>query len=93
MAQSDSKTQFLLTPPVAPFELIKSSLKFLRFFFLLFPAAVRKFQKRRRVRLAERDKLSYFTPPNFMAADLEHSQTFKIILPNLIHKSKKRNLK
>src|SRR3989338_4985473 len=31
MAQSDSKTQFLLSPPVAPFKLYKSSLKFLRF--------------------------------------------------------------
>jgi len=27
------------------------------------------------------------------AAYLEHSQTFEIILPNLIHKSKKRNLR
>jgi len=30
MAQSDSKTQFLLSPPVAPFKL-RSTLKFLRF--------------------------------------------------------------
>ncbi|MFH1298481.1 MAG: hypothetical protein ABII07_01520, partial [Patescibacteria group bacterium] len=27
-----------------------------------------------------------------IAADLEYPQTFEIILPNLIHKSKKRNL-
>ncbi|PIP31545.1 hypothetical protein COX24_03030 [bacterium (Candidatus Gribaldobacteria) CG23_combo_of_CG06-09_8_20_14_all_37_87_8] len=31
MAQSGSKTQFLLIPSVAPFKLYKSSLKFLRF--------------------------------------------------------------
>jgi len=28
-----------------------------------------------------------------LAPDLKPSQTFEIILPNLIHKSKKRNLK
>ena len=28
-----------------------------------------------------------------LAADLEHSQTFELILPNLIHKSKKQNLR
>jgi hypothetical protein len=30
--------------------------------------------------------------PNEIAAELEQQQTFTIILPNLIHKSKKRNL-
>jgi hypothetical protein len=30
---------------------------------------------------------------NFLAPELKPSQTFEIILPNLIHKSKKRNLK
>jgi hypothetical protein len=35
---------------------------------------------------------SEFVPFN-SAAYLEHSQTFEIILPNLIHKSKKRNLR
>jgi len=30
--------------------------------------------------------------PNEMAAELKHLQTFEIILPNLIHKCKKRNL-
>jgi hypothetical protein len=28
-----------------------------------------------------------------LAAELKHQQTFEIILPNLIHKSKKRNLR
>jgi len=31
--------------------------------------------------------------PNEIAAYLEHLQTFELILPNLIHKSKKRNLR
>jgi len=30
---------------------------------------------------------------SFLAPELKPSQTFEIILPNLIHKSKKRNLK
>jgi hypothetical protein len=30
---------------------------------------------------------------NVLAPELKPSQTFEIILPNLIHKSKKRNLK
>jgi len=30
--------------------------------------------------------------PNEIAAELKRLQTFEIILPNLIHKSKKRNL-
>jgi hypothetical protein len=30
---------------------------------------------------------------NFFAAELKHQQTFDIILPNPIHKSKKRNLR
>jgi len=45
--------------------------------------------------LGERTSL----PENFefallnTAAELNHQQTFDIILPNLIHKSKKRNLR
>jgi len=48
-----------------------------------------------RAGLGERTSL----PKNFefvslnAAAELEHPQTFDIILPNLIHKSKKRNLR
>jgi hypothetical protein len=34
---------------------------------------------------------SEFVPSN-LAAELKHQQTFEIILPNLIHKSKKKNL-
>jgi len=30
---------------------------------------------------------------SFLAPELKQEQTFEIILPNLIHKSKKRNLK
>jgi hypothetical protein len=36
---------------------------------------------------------SFSTAEENFTADLEHSKTFEIILPNLIYKSKKRNLK